>query len=326
MKNQSQFSQKSKLGYWVILMLITGLSTGCQRGLLRQNEEGARGNGSESPVAEPLKSQLDFAGPKKKVVILNLWNDTPVLQEGLGNYAAEELRRGLTLTQRVLIPAEGKVDLNTQDFIQGEQVKVAQLIREGRRLGVSILVIGRITRVAFRQSGDEIGLLRQKQSQASATLEVKVFDVVGGREILAVTRSGEATDKSLTAFEGNDVNTPEYRAELNKAAVQLGVANLVPELIQAVHKMTWQGRIAKIVGPKVYVNAGRDSGLMGGDILKVLTTGDDVYDPHTGTYLGRSPGQLKGTLEVVDFLGNDAARSRIHTGGNFQESDIVQLY
>ena len=40
-----------------------------------------------------------------------------------------------------------------------------------------------------------------------------------------------------------------------------------------------------------------------GDILKVLTQGDDIYDPATGSYLGRTQGQLKGTLEVVDFLG-----------------------
>ena len=63
-----------------------------------------------------------------------------------------------------------------------------------------------------------------------------------------------------------------------------------------------------------------------GDILKVMTPGDDIYDPATGAFLGRTNGQLKGTVEVVDFLGTDGAVTEIHTGGNFQVQDLVQLY
>ena len=82
----------------------------------------------------------------------------------------------------------------------------------------------------------------------------------------------------------------------------------------------------KIVGNKAYLNAGRSSGLLGGDILKVLTLGDEIYDPTTGAYLGTAEGQLKGTLEVVDFIGEDASVAIIHTGGQFQEGDVVRLY
>ena len=70
----------------------------------------------------------------------------------------------------------------------------------------------------------------------------------------------------------------------------------MPAVLKAIEKLTWQGSIAKIQGNRVYVNAGKASGLVAGDILKVLTQGDDVYDPGTGAYLGRTQGQLKGTL------------------------------
>lgn len=307
----------------VMLAVIVMSTSACQRGLIHRDGDGGKIDGLE---ANSAAQGGEFQGPKKKVMVLNLWNDTPVLQEGLGTFAAEELRRGLILTGKVLLTPEIRTELNTQDFLQGEKVKVAPLIREGRRLGVSVLVIGRITKVSFRQSGDEIGLLKQKQSRSSAVVEIKAFDILGGREVVAITRSGETSDRSMTVFEGTEVDTPEYRAELNRAAVQEAVAALIPELIQTVQKMTWQGRIAKLVGPKVYVNAGRESGLMAGDILKVVNPGEDIYDPQSGNYLGRSLGQLKGTVEVVDFLGNDAARTHIHTGGNFQEGDLVQLY
>lgn len=82
-------------------------------------------------------------------------------------------------------------------------------------------------------------------------------------------------------------------------------------------KISWEGRIVKISGGKVFINAGRASGLNLGDILKVMTPGEDVYDPVSGTYMGRSAGQPKGTLEIIDYLGNDGAVSSIHSGGGF---------
>lgn len=264
--------------------------------------------------------------PKKRVLVLNFWNDTPVRQSDLGPFAADELRRELHSTQRMLLPTDIKTDLGTEDFIQAEKVKVAQLIREGRRLGVAVIVIGRVTKAVFRQRGDEVGLLRQKQSLAGVDVEIKVFDMAAGREILASSRSGEASANAMVAFEGQSLESREYRSELTRLAIRNAVAPLVPEVIRAIEKMTWAGRIAKVVGTKVYINAGRNSGLLSGDILKVLTPGDDIYDPATGAYLGRSPGQLKGTLELMDFIGPDGAVSEIHSGGNFQEGDVVQLY
>ena len=122
------------------------------------------------------------------------------------------------------------------------------------------------------------------------------------------------------------MESPEYRAELTHLAVRNAMVPFAPEVMKAIEKMTWQGHIVKVAGNKVYVNAGHASGLISGDILKVLTPGDDVYDPSTGAFLGRSQGQIKGTLEVVDFLGTDGAVTEVHTGGNFQDGDLVQLY
>jgi hypothetical protein len=264
--------------------------------------------------------------PKKRLVVFDFWNDTPVKQTDLGAFASDELRRGLFLSQRVILPPDLKTELTTEDFVQGNKVRVAQLIREGRKLGVSVLVIGRITRVVFRQKGDDIGLFRQKQSLAAVDVELKTFDVSAGREIMATAKSGEASSNAMVAFEGGNMESPAYRAELTKFALRNAIGPAVPEVIRAIEKLTWQGRVAKVSGNRIYINSGKASGLVIGDILKVLTPGDDIYDPTTGAFLGRTQGQLKGTLEVVDFLGTDGAVTEIHTGGNVQVSDLVQLY
>ena len=265
-------------------------------------------------------------GPKKKVLVLSLWNDTPVGSEALGEFAGEELKRELHLTKRVLLPDDKMVTAVTKDFVQGDHVQVSQLVREGRRYGVSSVVIGRIAKITFRQDREEVGLLREAESAVLVDVEMKVFDVGSGREVSSYKRTGAATNTSRVMFDQDSLANKEAREEIAKQALHEAMLKLVPDVLVSMDKMDWQGRIAKILGNKVYLNAGKASGVLAGDILKVLSPGEEIIDPVTKAYLGRSEGFLKGTLEVTEFLGEDSAMAIIHTGGNFQEGDVVRLY
>lgn len=276
--------------------------------------------------SSPTQRAEALGQPKKRVLVLGFWNDTPVRNTVVGKFSADELRRGLHLTGRMIIPTDATTEMSSEDLVSGERVRVAQVIREGRRLGVAVMIIGRISKIVFRQKGEAVGLLRQKSSIAAVDLELKVFDVQAGREIMAVGKGGEAESSSVVAFEEKNLESPEFRSELTQLAARNAVVKLIPDVVRSIEKLTWGGRVAKVQGTRVYVNAGRSSGLVSGDILKVLTPGEDIYDPATGAFLGRTPGQLKGTLEVIDFLGTDGAICDVHTGANFQEGDSVQLY
>ncbi|MEN9722652.1 MAG: hypothetical protein RJB38_638 [Pseudomonadota bacterium] len=317
----------------VLVVLGSGLVS-CQRSVsFQKDQDYYRDSSSEvkSASGSATKRFESMGQPKKKVVIFDFWNDTPVRHPTLGVFAADELRRGLFVTRRLIVPTDLRTDFTTQDFVQndrggGDQVRVSQLIREGRRLGVAVVAIGRIAKVVFRQRGDEVGLLRQTQTLAAADVELKLFDVSTGREVLSLARSGRTAANAIVGAEQDQQRSAEYRQELTQLAVRDAVAQLVPEVIRSVEKLSWQGRIAKVSGGKYFINAGRSAGLIQGDILKVMTAGEEVYDPATGAYLGKAPGQVKGTLEIVDFLGPDGSAAELHTGGNFQEGDSVQLY
>jgi hypothetical protein len=318
----------------LLLIAVFGQGSACQRSpefkkdqTYYQSDVPSYYNKGGAAATKTPSARIEAMGqPKKRILVLDFWNDTPIKLTDLGVFAADELRRNLHLTQRVILPTDLKSDRVTEDFINGDNIKVAQLIREGRKLGVAVLVVGRVTKVIFRQRGDEVGLFRQKQSLAAVDVEIKVFDIMNGKEVSATAKSGEASSNTMVALEQNNLESPEYRAELTRLAIRNAVSMLVPDVIHSLEKLAWEGNIAKIQGKKVFLNAGRTAGLVPGDILKVMTQGEDVYDPSTGAYLGRAPGQLKGTLEVVDFLGGDAAVAEVHTGGNIQEGDIVQLY
>lgn len=310
------------------LAAVFGASCARSNAYLKKTGDDEEGYYSRGPTHGSSKAgKLETLGqPKKRVVILNFWNDTPIPTKDAGAFAADELRRLLYQTERVIVPMDLDLRTETKDFVQGKDVQVAQLIREGRRLGVAVIVIGRIAKIAFRQRGEEVGLFRQKQAMAAADVEMKVFDVQAGREVIAAGRSGESSSNSFVAVESDALESREFRNEMARSAVREAVIQLAPDVIRAVEKMAWEGRVAKISGNKVYINSGRKSGLLSGDILRVMTPGEDVYDPASSAYLGRADGQLKGTLEVIDFIGEDAAMCSVHTGGNFQEGDGVRLY
>ncbi|MBC7396633.1 MAG: hypothetical protein H7333_04245 [Bdellovibrionales bacterium] len=265
-------------------------------------------------------------GPKKKVLVFSFWNDTPILEDELGVFAGEELKRGLYLTKRVLFPDDKRISSATKDFVQGDRVQTAQLVREGRRFGVSSVVVGRISKIKFRQNREEVGILREAESASVVDIEMKMFDVASGREVASYKRSGAASNTARVVFAEDELSQKEARIDLAKEAIREAVAHLVPDALSAMDKMDWQGRIAKLMGTKVYLNAGRASGLLSGDILRVLSPGEEIVDPVSKVFLGRSEGLLKGTLEVSEFIGTDSAMATIHTGGNFQEGDVVRLY
>lgn len=314
-----------KKGFALILILFTISCNRAQR--TDQNYYSDQARPYSTPQGLSATQKIELMGqPRKRVVIFDFWNDTPIQSDEMGSFGAEELKRGLRVTQRVLVPEDVQTQLATRNFVQGDRVKVAQLIAEGRRMGVAVVVIGRIAKLIFRQRGDAVGLLRQKQSLAAADVELKIFDVAGGREIGSLGRSGRASANSMVAFSDEEMSDKIYRIEMSKFAVRDAVAQLVPNVIRSIEKLSWRGKIAKIIGTKVYVNAGRQSGIMPNDILKVLTSGDDVYDADSGAYLGHTQGHVKGTLEIVDFIGEDASVAVVHTGGQFSVGDIVQLY
>lgn len=117
-----------------------------------------------------------------------------------------------------------------------------------------------------------------------------------------------------------------YRRNLLRYSVKVAVRRFVPQLAKLGAKLDWTGRVARIIGSKIYVNAGRRSGLNVGDILKVMTEGEEIFDPETGALLGVSKGEVKGTLEIVDYFGPDGSVSILHSGGSVTEGDFVQLY
>jgi hypothetical protein len=58
----------------------------------------------------------------------------------------------------------------------------------------------------------------------------------------------------------------------------------------------------------------------------VSEEGQEIFDPETGGFIGKAPGRMKGTIEIVSYFGKDGAIGIIHSGSGFEENDIVEIY
>lgn len=273
------------------------------------------------------KKVSEFNPIKKKIALLSFYNESPMGGDDLAVVATEEFRREISKSRDFLIDPEGETIFGTsKEIYAGGGIKLAQLARKAKMSGVNIVVFGRIKEARVRQKSDEIGFVRKVKSLAETNVEIKVYDVLSNKELFSETVDGNISDDNLRFYQAESEDNLSYRQELLRYSVKVAVRKFVPRVAKVGSRLDWMGRVAKIIGTRIYINAGRSSGINLGDILKVITEGQEVYDPESGAMIGMSPGEVKGTLEVVDYFGDDGAICILHSGGSVTEGDFVQLY
>ena len=277
--------------------------------------------------ASNLNRVSQFSPIKKKIALLSFYNESPMGGEDLAIVGTEEFRREVSKSRQFLIDTEAEsIFGNSKEVYAGGGVKLVQLARKAKMSGVNIVVFGRIKEARVRQKSDEIGFVRKVKSLAETFVEIKAYDVLANKELFTETVDGNISDDNLKFYQGETEDNLAYRQELLRYSVKVAVRKFVPKIIKLGSRLDWMGRVAKIIGTKIYLNAGRSSGINLGDIMKVITEGQEVYDPESGAMIGTSQGELKGTLEVVDYFGEDGAICILHSGGSVTEGDFVQLY
>lgn len=277
--------------------------------------------------ASRMNKVTEFSPIKKKIALLSFYNESPMGGEDLAITATEEFRREIAKSREFVLDPEAETVFGTsKEIYAGGGIKLAQLARKAKMSGVNIVVFGRIKEARIRQKADEIGFVRKVKSLAETYVEIKVYDVLANKELFSETVDGNISDENLKFYQADSEENLAQRQDLLRYSVKVAVRKFVPKTVKLGSKLEWMGRVAKIMGSRIYINAGRASGINLGDILKVITEGQEIYDPESGAMIGMSNGEVKGTLEIVDFFGTDGAICVLHSGGSVTEGDFVQLY
>ncbi len=300
------------------LILFTFILSSCSMPVINRQSSGKR------PRSAPRQF---FNGVKKKVALLTFFNESPYGGADLGITATEELRRELSRTGEFIIdPMAKKLFGSSKEIYAGGGVKLVQLARKAKVAGLNFVMFGRVKDARIREKTDEIGVVRETKSYTESKVELRIFDVNSNKEIYTDEIRGFADDSSFRLFAGDRESKLTYRQNLMRYAVKVAVRKSIPRILEISRKLDWVGRVARILGNKIYINAGRSSGIQISDILKVVTEGQEIFDPETGALIGVSKGEVKGTVEIIDYFGPDGAIAILHSGGSVTEGDFVQLY
>jgi hypothetical protein len=306
---------------FISLIFVLALISSCSLPVVKRNY-------SPKKSKSYKKLKRDFANTvKKKIAILPILNEAPFGGSDLAVVIRNELRKELARTGTLIFKPSASHALGTSKSIySGGGTQMVQLSRKATTEGLNFVMFGRITEARVRQKADEIGLLRKVRFFSEVKLELRIFDVSANKVIFQQTLLGYADDQNYEFYGEQKEERSRYKKDLLRYTGRVAARKFVPKVVNISTRLEWSGSVAKIIDNQVYINAGRSSGIRIGDILNVVTEGTEIYDPTTGALLGKTKGNLKGTLEVIDYFGPDGAICVLHSGGAVQEGDIVRLY
>lgn len=265
--------------------------------------------------------------PRKRLMILPFLEASTVRSTRAAQIARVALIRSLRKTDDFVIVSNTDFPKDVSTYIKNGDYDLEAMGKIGDGMGLSAIIEGKVLEVRAKRVGDSVGLVRQIRARIDATVRIRVVNARNGSLLLEETRSAQIEDTTTRVAERSYSDRfLEDDPQLIDAVVKKAFQSTIPRIAQAIEKLSWEGRVALVKGDRVYLNAGRLSGLQIGDILKVTEEGEDVYDPETGVLIGTVPGRLKGTIEVVTYFGKDGAVGIVHSGSGFRENDKVELY
>jgi len=276
------------------------------------------------PPSERL-SQLHSEGPRKRVLVLPFINETVEKDAMISKVGREALTAGLRQTDNFVIVDNQDIPKDLTTFQKDGKYDFEAISKLASQLGISAIIEGKVRMLRGHKNGDSVGLIRSEKSIVDAAVSLRAYAPVQHKEIMSETRSSQSESQTHRMAGGDEVKSA-LDPDLVHDAIFSAFQGMILPLVKAMDKVNWSGRIALINGDRIFLNAGKLTGINIGDILRVSDEGEDIFDPNTGSLIGQAPGRTKGTLEVISFFGKDGSVTIVHSGSGFKENDHVELY
>ncbi len=309
---------------YVILSFFIAVQLGC--GSLTQPSSPTANSVTELDVPFEARETYDQS-IKKRVIVLPIINATVHKSEELNVVTRNAIVRSLLLSKSFIVVSNSDFPQDINGFLSAGSYNLQAIGKIATGMGLDSVIEGKILEIRVQKIGDEVGIFKQVQVRVNASVNVRAIATQNGKEIINEIRTAEI-ESSLTRFADNvyDPKQLETHPELVRQVVVKAFYGVIGKLVSDLSKLDWQGRVAMVSGDRVFINAGRLSGIQIGDVLKITEEGKEVFDPETGLLIGKSPGRMKGTIEVISYFGKDGAIAVVHSGSGFRENDQVEMY
>jgi hypothetical protein len=199
-----------------------------------------------------------------------------------------------------------------------------EVARVARGSGIAGFLRGEVHQIEITEKKDPKGLIQSRDVTLNLGVSYEMYDAASGRSLVSGNRKKTYVEtRSEILGYATGIADPDKKIRAMADSVALW---MLKDLNPHAAKVGWSGRILKIEGARIFVNAGRSSGLRMGDVLKVVEPPKDVFDPQSGRFIGQAPGRVKGTCKVVEYFGLDGAVGMLQSGGGLVPGDRVELF
>jgi curli biogenesis system outer membrane secretion channel CsgG len=281
-------------------------------------------------TSKQLKTGSDvgsYKGPKLRVGVVNFQNKTASKVLGIGESAADILGTILQKTERfIVIPQQDMESILAQQR-QGATgaVNPDTAAKMGQILGLNAIVTGSITAYSETEEGYDYLVSKGKKQIARVTVDYRIVDTTTGVQLLADSGAG-IYEKKAGSVLGMGTKAA-YDTDLRDGALRDALTKAMVNMMKQLESQPWKGKIAKVAGTKLFINAGKKTGLQVGDKLDVYRVGEDIIDPDTHVKLGASEDKVGQAIIQQNDLGDKADMSVALTtsGMGFKQGDVVKF-
>jgi len=317
--------RRSLFSILTILGMVCFLSVG---GLAKEAESGEERitppNSTVQGKAEEKSPRLTTTGVKKRIGVMDFVNKTDYGAGKLGHAASEMLVTALTKTGEFIVVEREGLDkaLKEQGLSMSGIIDPNTAVAAGKILGLNAIVTGAVSEFGIQKGGFKVGqILGSTSHTARAVVDVRLIDATTAQILMAETGESHYTARKLEVAGAGGGSG--YDETLVGKALRGAIDDLANKIVQKMEKVPWSGRIAKISGEKIYINAGSEVGLTEGLKLEAYSLGDPIVDPATGLILGYDE-SLVGQL-LITQVREKYSVAAAQGGQGFKEKDIVRL-
>ncbi len=309
----------------MVIVLAAFIAVGCAPTMSGEVKDDTTLTGTSKQL-QTSSDVSNYKGPKLRVGVVNFKNETPSRVLGIGEAASDILGTILQKTGRFIVIPQQDMEqiLNQQRMGATGAINPDTAAKMGQILGLNAIVTGAITAYSEAEEGSDYLIAKTKKQIARVTVDYRIVDTTTGVQIMADSGAGIYEKKVTTAL-GMGAKA-SYDTDLRDGARRDALTKAMVNMMKQLENQPWKGKIAKVTGNRVYINAGRKTGLKNGDRLDVYRVGEDIIDPDTHQKLGTTEDKVGQVIVQQNDIGDQADMSIavVTSGMGFKSGDVVK--
>lgn len=276
-----------------------------------------------------------IAGHKKIVAVSRFENKTNYSgQVHLGDGMADQLTDALMQSgEFVVLERQTLGDvMDEQDMAQSGRMMKSKSARTGKLTSAQALIKGTITEFEEKSAGGGSGFsikgfnIGSKKGEAHVGVIIRLIDSTTGQVLYSQRVEGKAKAGGLSFgvnVAGVGFGSEGFKKTPLGKAMQIAIDNAVEFIASKMRELPYQGRVIKVSGDTVYLNASANTGAQVGEVFTVYSVGEELVDPDTGELLG-SEEETIGTVKIYEVKEKYAKARATNGAKGIKKGDIIR--